>query len=165
MLLCPVVYEPRFSQNMKLNNRKNEMMQDTQKTGKETWKKYVRVSREVDPALEETVLSNFYRTRIFLTWNEGARTIRERVTMIDFLHDAWSYVRVGPTTISFDGPMAGEVLQIVLQILSDACGSNYGGLTAKCVATDDSAEISVRPDALNDGLKIKLFGSVSDGGV
>lgn len=138
-------------------------MQDTQKGSEKTWKKYVGVRDDVDPALEETVLSNFYRTRIFLTWDEGYRTMREKVTMVDFLHDIWLYVKVGPVTVSVDGPEVEETVQMILDILGDACGRNDGGLVAKGVVTGNYAEILVRPDVLSDGLKIKRFGNVSQG--
>lgn len=139
-------------------------MQNTQNAGKERWKKYVRVRDEIDPALEEAVLSNFYRTRVFLTWDEGARTIRARVPMIDFLHDAWSYVRGGQVIVSVDEPTVEDTVQMIFDILEDACERNGCGVVGKCVVTGDHAEISVRPNALSDGLKIKRFGSVDGGG-
>ena len=139
-------------------------MQNTQKDSKEKGKKYVRVRDEIAPALEEAVLSNFHRTRIFLTWNEGVRTIRQRVTMVDFLHDAWSYVKTGQVTVSVDEPAVEDTVQMIFDILSDVCERNGCEIAGKCVVTGDCAEISVRPNVLSDGLKIKRFGSVSEGG-
>lgn len=140
-------------------------MQNTQNAGKEKWKKYVRVRDEIDPTLEEAVLSNFYRTRIFLTWNEGVRTIRQRVTLVDFLHDAWSYVKTGQVTVSVYEPAVEDTVQMIFDILGDVCERNCCEIAGKCVVTGDCAEISVRPNVLSDGLKIKRFGSFSEGGV
>lgn len=139
-------------------------MQDAQKDNREKWKKYVRVRDEIDPALEEAVLSNFHRTRIFLTWDEGIRTIRVRVHMIDFLHDAWSYVKVGKVTVSVDEPAVEDTVQIIFDILGDVCERNRCGVAGKCVITGGCAEISVRLNTLSDGLKIKRFGSANDWG-
>lgn len=140
-------------------------MPKTQNDSKEKGKKYVRVRDEIDPALEEAVLSNFHRTRIFLTWNEGVRTIRQRVTLVDFLHDAWSYVKTGQVTVSVYEPAVEDTVQMIFDILGDVCERNSCGVVGKCVVTGDYAEISVRPNVLSDGLKIKRFGSFSEGGV
>lgn len=140
-------------------------MPKTQNESKEKRKKYVRVRDEIDPALEEAVLSNFHRKRVLLTWDDSAITAMARISMIDFLHNAWSYVQGGRFTVSVSGPAVEDTVQMIFDILEDVCERNSCGVVVKCVVTRYYTEITVRPNALSDGLKIKRFGSANDEGV